>query len=221
LTRNFKNVYIHNVNIQLKTKIPAESPRNPAEYAVLGALERNPAHGYDLYHYLSTSVGAIWNLKISQVYALLGRLENEGLVSHQRLAQEKRPDRKIFTLTDEGEKVFKEWVGQPVRHVRGLRLEFLSKLHFARDMGRGTATRLIKAQMAVLEEKYQGMRQKAKSTETFMETQALRYRLLQTKAALAWLQELMEAEKKLANVKSIKKTEVEGMRSEAKGFKEA
>jgi PadR family transcriptional regulator, regulatory protein AphA len=184
------------MNIQLKTKIPGESTRNPAEYAVLAALERSSVHGYDLYHYLSTSVGAIWTLKISQVYALLGRLENEGLVSHQRHVQGKRPDRKIFTLTAEGEKIFKDWVGQPVRHVRDLRLEFLSKLHFARNMGRGTATRLIKAQMAVLEEKYHGMRHKSKSMETFVETQALRYRLLQTKAALTWLQELMEAEKK-------------------------
>jgi PadR family transcriptional regulator, regulatory protein AphA len=185
------------MNNLLKNNKPADHLRNPAEFAVLGALERGPAHGYDLYQYLSTGVGTIWALGISQVYALLGRLEAAGLASHQRHAQEKRPDRKIFTLTDEGERIFKEWVGQPVQHVRDLRLEFLSKLHFAREIGRGAAARLIKAQMALLEGKYQGMRQKGKSMETFMETQTLRYRQLQTKAAIAWLQELLEAEKKI------------------------
>jgi len=184
------------MNNSVKNNKAADHLRNPAEYAVLGALARGPAHGYDLYHDLATGVGTIWALGISQIYALLGRLEHEGLVSHQRHAQEKRPDRKIFTLTNEGEKIFKEWVGQPVRHVRDLRLEFLSKLHFARETGRGAAARLIRSQIALLEEKYQGMRQKGKSLKTFMETQALRYRQLQTKAAITWLQELLETEMK-------------------------
>ena len=59
------------MNIPIKNKIVAEGDRNPAEYAVLGALERGPAHGYDLYHYLSANLGAIWTLGLSQVYALL------------------------------------------------------------------------------------------------------------------------------------------------------
>jgi PadR family transcriptional regulator, regulatory protein AphA len=183
------------MNNKIINSTSPEITRNPAEYAVLGALTKGAAHGYDLYRYLSKSLGTVWTLGLSQVYALLGCLEREGLVAHQRHAQEKRPDRKIFTLTAEGEKIFKEWVGHPVRHVRDLRLEFLSKLHFAREMGRGTATRLIKAQMAFLEEKYQEMR-KSKLMKTFMEIQALRFRLLQTKAAITWLQELLEVEKK-------------------------
>jgi DNA-binding PadR family transcriptional regulator len=183
------------MNIHFKNKIVAEENRNPAEYAVLGALERGPAHGYDLYHYLFASLGAIWTLGLSQVYALLVRLEREGLITHQRHAQEKRPDRKIYTLTPMGGKMFKDWVRRPVSHVRDLRLEFLCKLYFARTLGRGAETRLIKAQMALLKEKCQRMHSKAKSMEAFMEIQALRFRLTQTEAAMTWLEGLSETEK--------------------------
>ena len=185
------------MNIPIKNKTVAEENRNPAEYAVLGALKRGPAHGYDLYHYLSANLGAIWTLGLSQVYALLARLEQEGLITHQRHAQEKRPDRKIYTLTPMGVKMFKDWVRRPVPHVRDLRLEFLCKLYFARTLGRGAETRLIKAQMALLEEKCQRMHSKAKSMEAFMEIQALRFRLSQTEAAMAWLKDLSEMDKKI------------------------
>ncbi len=149
------------------------------------------------YHYLSASLGAIWTLGLSQVYALLSRLEQEGLITHQRQAQGKRPDRKIYTLTSAGMKIFKDWVRRPVPHVRDLRLEFLCKLHFARTLGRGAETRLIKAQMALLEEKCQRMHSKTKSMEAFMEIQALRFRLSQTEAAMTWLKDLSAIDKKI------------------------
>ena len=188
--------YIHIMNIHSKNISAPKQDRNPAEFAVLGALGKGPAHGYDIYQYLSNNLGPIWTLGLSQVYALLSRLEQEELVTHQRHEQEKRPDRKIFTLTPKGIKIFKNWVRQPVPHVRDLRLEFLCKLHFARARGRGAETRLIKAQMAVLEEKCQGMHSKTKSVDGFMEIQALRFRLSQTEAAVAWLKGLSESDNK-------------------------
>jgi PadR family transcriptional regulator AphA len=179
---------IHGVNNQLKNKPNLKKDRNPAEYAVLGALSLGPAHGYDLYQYLADNLGSIWTLGLSQVYALLSRLEREGLIIHERHEQEKRPDRKIFTLTLEGRKIFKDWVRQPVLHVRDLRLEFLCKLHFARVLGRGADSRLINAQMAVLTETSRRIQAKIKSGKTSIEQQTLEFRQVQTQAAIAWLQ---------------------------------
>ncbi|MBI5605815.1 MAG: PadR family transcriptional regulator [Deltaproteobacteria bacterium] len=183
------------MNIHSKNISPPEQDRNPAEYAVLGALGKGPTHGYDIYQNLSKNLVSIWTLGLSQVYALLSRLEQEELVIHQRHEQEKRPDRKIFTLTPKGIKIFKNWVRQPVPHMRDLRLEFLCKLHFARTQGRGAETRLIEAQISLLEEKSQRMHSKAKSMEAFMEIQALQFRLSQTEAAMAWLKALSETDK--------------------------
>ncbi len=174
-----------------------ERTRNPAEYALIGALERGPAHGYDIYQYLSASLGAIWTLDLSQVYALLSQLEQEGLTTRQHQVQGKRPDQKIYTLTSIGMKVFKDWVRRPVPHLHYFWLDFLCKFHFACLRGRGAERRLIKAQMSMLEEKCQRMRSKIKSRKAFMETQALRFRLSQTVAAMTWLKRLSKMDKKL------------------------
>jgi PadR family transcriptional regulator, regulatory protein AphA len=136
-------------------------------------------------------------LGLSQVYALLSRLERDGLITHQRHTQEKRPDRKIFTLTSQGKKTFKDWVSRPVPHVRDLRLEFLCKLHFARELGRGREFRLITAQLAILEDTSQKVRSKREAIETFLEQQALQFRLSQTEAAMTWLKGLLEMDKKI------------------------
>jgi len=178
------------VNNPLKNKTYLKDDRNPAEYAILAVLSKGPAHGYDLFHFLEAELGAIWNLGISQIYGLLSRMEKQGLVLQNRLVQEKRPDRKVFSLTPLGLETFKAWLVQPVRHVRDLRLEFLFKLHFARIRGRGTDSRLIKAQITLLTETFRRLQEQIGSAETFIEQQALEYRRIQTQAAINWLQKI-------------------------------
>lgn len=166
----------------------AEGPaRNPAEYVVLGALSRGPSHGYDLFRFLTEDLGSIWSLGLSQVYALLGRLEADGLVSHQRIARGRRPDRKTFQLTEAGRETFRHWVETPVAHVRDIRLEFLAKLHFARLAGRGAETRLKRAQRRVCREKAKELRQGLRKARTGVERQAGQLRLVMVEAILAWL----------------------------------
>jgi DNA-binding PadR family transcriptional regulator len=60
----------------------------------------------------------------------LDRLEKEGLVTHDRQAQEKRPDRKIFSITPEGRAELAQWLATPVAKIRALRDEFFVKLVF-------------------------------------------------------------------------------------------
>jgi PadR family transcriptional regulator AphA len=180
------------MNNQKENNIPIDRDRNPAEYLILGVLSAGEQHGYDLFRSLEENLGLIWTLGRSQTYALLSRMEQERLVAHTRQAQEKRPDRKIFTLTSDGLEIFKNWVRQPVLHVRDLRLEFLSKLHFAWVRGRGGDSRLINAQIAVLEETSRRIHAKAGSEETFIEQQTLEFRQVQTQAAIAWLKTMLD-----------------------------
>jgi DNA-binding PadR family transcriptional regulator len=161
--------------------------RNPAEYIVLGGLAQGPIHGYDLFKSLSESLGSVYSLGMSQVYALLGRLEAEGLVSHQRVAQGGRPDRKTYQLTAAGREIFEQWAEAPVAHVRDIRLQFLAKLHFARLAGQKAETRLKQAQQRVCLEKAEGLGRKVEEAANDMERQAFRLRLAMLDAVLAWL----------------------------------
>ncbi len=124
------------------------------EHALLGFLLPKPQHGYAIHQQLSdpAGLGPVWRLKLSQLYALLHKLEEASYVTATLEPQENRPPRKVFQLTPAGEASFLDWVQSPVAQGRSLRLEFLVKLYFARREGMDVASRLVAAQRARVKE---------------------------------------------------------------------
>src|SRR4051812_40584710 len=86
------------------------------EHALLGFLRQQPMYGYEIHQQLSESagLGLVWRLKQSQLYALLGKLEQEGYIVATLEAQDARPPRKVYRLTGSGHLAFLEWVQTPV-----------------------------------------------------------------------------------------------------------
>jgi PadR family transcriptional regulator, regulatory protein AphA len=171
--------------------IKTEILRNPAEYPVLGILSLGEAHGYDICRRLHKGIGPIWKLGKSQVYALLTRLERDGLVAHERMGQENLPARNIFSITPTGEEVFREWVDAPVNQVRDIRLEFLTKLWFARQAAPDHERTLIEQQLAVCGEKVKMLEALKASCSTEIESRSIGFRLSVVRAAVSWLEELL------------------------------
>jgi PadR family transcriptional regulator, regulatory protein AphA len=178
------------MNSHNRNKGPAQGDRNPAEYLILGVLAGGSRHGYDLYQYLEENFGFVWILGRSQTYALLSRMEQTGLVTHKRQVQENRPDRKNFSLSPEGKKIFKRWVNRPVPHVRDLRLEFLAKIHFLELGDRKSLKKLIESQEGVCRDKLSKIEERKRSATADIERLTCDFRLSQTKAALLWLENL-------------------------------
>lgn len=118
------------------------------EIALLGFLQHEPKHGYAIHQELSdpAGLGPVWQIKLSQLYALLSKLEEAKYITATTEPQDNKPPRKIFHLTEEGRNVFRAWVQSPVKHGRSLRLEFLVKLYFARLEGADMTARLLAAQ---------------------------------------------------------------------------
>lgn len=166
--------------------------RNPAEYPVLGILARCPAHGYDICFRLSEEIGSIWRLSKSNVYALLLRLERDGLVTHERVGQENLPAKNIFNLTEKGMEVYRDWITTPVRHVRDMRLEFLTKLWCAQQMRDESEIVLLKGQLAVCRKKIEILETLCASTGNEIEERSLSFRLTMVHAATAWLGEVLK-----------------------------
>jgi len=75
----------------------------PAEYAILGLLESQPMHGYEMFQqFKNGALGQIVHLEMSQMYAFLKKLERLKYIEAQLEAQGPRPPRKIFRLTEQG-----------------------------------------------------------------------------------------------------------------------
>lgn len=82
---------------------------NTLSYGLLGLLARRSCTGYDLMLQLQT----FWQAKHSQIYPLLAKLEQEGYVQFTRVEQSDKPDKKIYSITDKGRAMLKEWLTEP------------------------------------------------------------------------------------------------------------
>jgi DNA-binding PadR family transcriptional regulator len=183
-------LYSHAMTSRYLNIFKTEIGRNPAEYPVLGILALGEAHGYDICLRLRKEIGSIWRLGKSQVYALLGRLERDGLVVHERVGQENLPARNIFSITPAGQEIFEEWVSIPVNHVRDMRLELLAKLWFARQAGSNREKMLLEKQLTVCRDHVKRLEALKASCSTEIESRSIGFRLMVVHGAVSWLEEI-------------------------------
>ncbi|HEX2980385.1 MAG TPA: PadR family transcriptional regulator [Anaerolineaceae bacterium] len=168
------------------------------EYALLGYIRQRSMYGYELHQLLTqpSGLGLVWQIKQSQLYALLDKLEKDGFLSVTLAeSQNNRPSRKFFNLTPAGEQAFLAWLRQPVKQARGIRQEFLAKLYFSLSEDGATASALVHTQLetcrtwnASLEEELASRR----GSPGFDEW-VTRFRLQQVRGICAWLAELEES----------------------------
>ena len=125
----------------------------PTEYALLGLLLDGPKHGYELARRFSpeTALGEICHLEMSMLYALLKKQEKVEHIEAELESQGSRPPKRIFHLTGLGRAAFMDWVRTPVGRSREIRLDFLVKLYFARQLGNDDVLALIDRQLEVCE----------------------------------------------------------------------
>ena len=121
-----------------------------AEYILMGALMSGEAHGYDIMQFLKNALGSAFHLATSQMYVLLKRLENDGLIVSSVELQDTLPSRRVFSLTNEGQKIFLEWIKSPVEHVRDLRIEFPARIYFIHRLSLRGGESLIRSQVRTL-----------------------------------------------------------------------
>src|SRR5579864_1004168 len=81
------------------------------EAAVLALLLIEGEHsGYDLQKLVTKSIAHVWSPARSGLYAVLPRLEREGLVSSRRVSQKVRPDKQLYTITRAGRAAIHSWL---------------------------------------------------------------------------------------------------------------
>ncbi|MBB3156790.1 PadR family transcriptional regulator PadR [Microbacterium proteolyticum] len=81
-------------------KQDSEMLKGVLEGVVLAALARRPAYGYEITADLRERGFA--DLAEGTIYAILVRIEQRALVDVEKVASEKGPPRKVFTLNDDG-----------------------------------------------------------------------------------------------------------------------
>jgi DNA-binding PadR family transcriptional regulator len=103
---------------------------------LLGLLEREPSHGYDLKRDYDAFFGRGKLLSFGQVYATLGRLARDGKVVVAEPEAGAGPDRKRYVITERGATEFEAWLNEPVEAEPHLQTLLFSKVVLALMLGR-------------------------------------------------------------------------------------
>jgi DNA-binding PadR family transcriptional regulator len=102
---------------------------------LLGLLERQPSHGYDLKRDYDTYFGRGKPLSFGQVYSTLSRLARDGKVVMSETPGE-GPERKQYVITDLGATDVDTWLAQPVAPEPHLQTVLFAKVTLALMLGR-------------------------------------------------------------------------------------
>ncbi len=97
------------------------------EHAILVSLAEKTASGYDLARRFDASIGHFWKASHQQIYKVLARMESDKWVESHLVAQDNRPDKKVYSITDEGRGELLRWSSVPTP-IESLRSEFAVKL---------------------------------------------------------------------------------------------
>lgn len=116
-------------------------------HTLLGLLEEQPRHGYDLKRAYDARFGHDRPLKAGQVYATLGRLERHGFVAITGTEREGGPDRTVYAVTPEGVTDLNQWFAQPEGPGAYLQPAVFAKVVLALRSGRNAAA-VLDAQRA-------------------------------------------------------------------------
>jgi len=163
------------------------------ENVLLALLDQKPMHGYELHQELRNNKGIplVWNIKLSMLYAVLEKLEENGYLSTQIVEGETYPRRKCFHITDSGKDILQNWLITPVHRIRDFRQEFLGKLIISRRYSRQYALDLIHKQKAACEAWLSELKMsiQAHNQENIDEWLVYSFRIKQIEGMIEWLKD--------------------------------
>lgn len=162
------------------------------EWAVLGAVAEAPTHGFAIARLLADDgpLGQVWTVRRAEVYQALKRLVQLGLVQEGVTEPGQRgPDRTLMAASPAGAERLRQWLFDPVDHVRDVRSLLLLKLILLHRAGLD-AMPLISAQRARLVPVVDGLERTAAAAEGFERVLA-QWRLASCRATVDFLDQVV------------------------------
>ena len=83
-------------------------------HAILVSLSEQSGSGYELARRFDRSIGFFWSATHQQIYRTLRAMEDDGWVHAAHIAQQGRPDKKVYTVADAGRDELARWIAEPL-----------------------------------------------------------------------------------------------------------
>ena len=121
------------------------------DHAILGFLNYHPYTGYDLKKIFDTSVRHFWPADQSQIYRTLTRLTEQSYVEMEKVPQDDRPDRKVYSITEAGRAELIRWLAA-APPLEGPRSASLVQVFFAGQLSDDEVIAKFESVAAILRE---------------------------------------------------------------------
>lgn len=112
------------------------------ELLLLGLLRQADMHGYQLMEFIERDLSTCTDLKKATAYALLEKMAGQGWISEQEVRDGKRPPRRVYSITPDGEAQF--------QHLLRINLSTYEPAKFSEDIGLAFADALPPAEVLTL-----------------------------------------------------------------------
>lgn len=196
------------------------------ELAILGLLKEQPLHGYELKKRLGETLGFLWGVSYGSLYPALRRLERAGAIEIvapgpapapvpmpatgsidgetaaakvRRLPKPTRRTRKQYRLTSRGDELFAELLAGDDAPGADEERAFALKFAFCRHLASDARLALLERRRAELQERLaQARGTTPRRGDRYIRSLA-EHRTESTARDLAWLDELIAAERRSAH----------------------
>ncbi len=171
---------------------------NKSKYAVMGVLSISPGSGYDIKKFMEYSTSNFWSESYGQIYPILKQLVEEGLAASYAEKQEGKPEKYIYTLTEQGKAGLRDWLSEPVESAverNELLLKLFFGVHIPLEKNKEHVQAFQELQshlLAKYEEIERGLVAKVQSDVTFSyRVMTVRYGIHHCRAFLTWCDETL------------------------------
>ncbi|UJF34135.1 PadR family transcriptional regulator [Paenibacillus hexagrammi] len=96
---------------------------------ILGVLMKRKLSGYDIKQLFETIFSYFYNASFGTIYPTLAKMEKEGLISKESIIQEGKPNKNVFTITEEGKRRFAAYIASPITP-NELKSDFMMRMFF-------------------------------------------------------------------------------------------
>jgi DNA-binding PadR family transcriptional regulator len=125
--------------------VPERKELPPTTYAILGLLTWGEMSGYDLGKLIEGTIAHFFFKPAkSQIYAELRRLVGEGFATERKVAQDSRPDKRLYAVTPEGRLALRRWLDGSVVGPDVFRSPLCLKVFLGAQMDRETLAAQVK-----------------------------------------------------------------------------
>ncbi|MEL4897599.1 PadR family transcriptional regulator [Crocosphaera sp. Alani8] len=82
-------------------------------HTILVALTTKSHTGYEIWKTFEERLNFFWKATQQQIYRELGKMEKKGFVNSEIILQQGRPNKKLYSITEEGQIELENWISLP------------------------------------------------------------------------------------------------------------